>query len=585
MTTPNTQTPPPSDDWPSADPLGKPLPPRRWWIKVILQPLVLLAGLALALTAVGLVQRFGWLPGREQHDSDAADDEATEYICPMMCTPPLKSPGRCPVCDMQLVPAASGPKGDGLSVRIDPETRRILNIQTAPVQRRKLDRQIRAVGELNYDESQLKTISAYVDGRIETLLANYTGVVVEKGDALAVVYSPRLYAGQVELLLARRRQDRAQPQDSDAPSSNSLYRSARRRLVELGMTPEQIDYLETTGEADSRLQLVAPISGTVIEKPVVEGQYVSEGEVIYRLADLSKVWLMLRLFPEDAALLEIGQSVEANVQSLPGQRFTGQVEFVFPNVDPATRTVGVRVVIPNPDGRLRIGDFARASIDVPLAAARWLADDDADDEPLVVPRDAVLAAGDRSVAYVETEPGRFEIRPLRLGPKIGHEVVVVEGLEEGQRVATRGNFLIDSQMQLASNPSLIDPSRAMAREPEFELTDEIAEALEPLSEDDRREVLAQQFCPVTEKPLGSMGTPLAVEVDDQTVYICCEGCRQPLLDEPQRYLDKLDELKASARVAADGDAPRRKVSPSIPPTGPIELAPEDDMPDHREHHG
>ncbi len=263
------------------------------------------------------------------------------------------------------------------------------------------------------------------------------------------MYSPRLYSGQVELLLAKKSRDegRLSTLSRVVQSNDSLYDSAKQRLILLGMTEEQIEHLEEAGEANSQMPLSAPISGTVIEKMAVEGQYVKEGDAIYQLADLSTVWLMLKLFPEDAAAIRYGQKVNADVQSLPGRKFTGRVAFIDPNVDPKTRTVGVRVVIPNEDGLLRVGDYAKATIDVPLSdsqqtlvydpelANKWIsprhphvvASPPVDarsavsiwfrphttDSPtnrvasgkawLAVPRDAVLMAGNNSVVYVETD--------------------------------------------------------------------------------------------------------------------------------------------------------------------------------------
>ena len=344
---------------------------RRWWIRLFLQPILLLASGAILIVGLGIAQRRGFIASgggnRSQETSVAVD---TRYICPMMCTPPQAEPGRCPVCAMELVPASSGGGDpDTRSIHIDPATRRVANIQTVAVASTPMTRTIRAIGELRYDEGTLKTIAAYVDGRLDQLYADYTGVVVTKGDPLALLYSPRLYSSQTELLLAKKARDggRSSTLARAVQSNLDLYASARERLVLLGMTEKQIEQLEQDGAASSRLHLVAPISGTVIEKMAVEGQYVKEGDAIYQLADLSTVWLMLRLFPEDAATIRFGQLVEAEVQSLPGETFTGRVAFTDPSVDPITRTVGVRVVIPNDDGRLRVGDYAKATIDVPLS--------------------------------------------------------------------------------------------------------------------------------------------------------------------------------------------------------------------------
>ncbi|MCA9118233.1 MAG: efflux RND transporter periplasmic adaptor subunit, partial [Planctomycetaceae bacterium] len=175
---------------------------RRWWIRLLLQPLLFLAGGAVLLTALGVAQRTGWISSGHVghlHDQDQMANGNVQYICPMMCTPPQSEPGRCPVCDMELVPASSGSgPADSQSIRLTPAARRVANIQTVTVRSESINRTIRAVGQLSYDEGRLKAISAYVDGRIERLYADYTGIVVKEGDHLALVYSPRLYSAQVE---------------------------------------------------------------------------------------------------------------------------------------------------------------------------------------------------------------------------------------------------------------------------------------------------------------------------------------------------------------------------------------------------
>ena len=277
-----------------------------------------------------------------------------------------------------------------------------------------------------------------------------------------------------------------------------------QRLKEYGLTDEQVAELQQTGQPQSRLTIYAPQSGTVIEKLAVEGSYVKAGDPIYRIAELSTVWLMLALFPEDASRIRFGQRVEAVVQSLPGETFVGRVAFIDPTVNSKTRTVGVRVELLNEQGRLRPGDYAEAQIALPIGARGQIYDADLagkwispmhpqiireepgqcpicgmdlvptanygfagepvpQPESLFVPRSAVLMAGGNSVVYVETEPGRFEIRPVTVGQILRDKIVILDGLKVGDQVATAGNFLIDSQMQLAGKPSLIDPTRAIAK--------------------------------------------------------------------------------------------------------------------------
>jgi membrane fusion protein, copper/silver efflux system len=466
--------------------------------------LFLIAGLGL-IVALGLAQRLGWITAGEGGAAVGAAVPGAIFTCPMHPNIRQPVPGRCPICGMELVPAtSSGADLDELAVTIEPAQRRLANIQTARVERGAVEQVVQTIGSIAIDESRQATIAAYIDGRLERLFADYTGVDIAQGDHLAVIYSPQLYGAQVEYLEARRRAAAAGGALAAVrQAQEQLAANTRRRMIEFGMTEEQIAELERSGEAQSRLTIYAPQGGTVVEKMAVEGMYVEAGEPIYRIADLSTVWLMLRLFPEDASRVRFGQRVDATVQSLPGETFIGRVAFIDPTVDPQTRTVGVRVELLNEDRRLRPGDYGEARIAKPIGpqgevydadlAGKWISpmhpqiirDQPGDcpicgmqlvptsrygyaEEPvpqaesLYVPRSAVLMAGSGSVVYVETKPGRFELRPVTIGPILRDKVVVLEGLQEGDSVATAGNFLIDSQMQLAGKPSLIDPTRAIA---------------------------------------------------------------------------------------------------------------------------
>ncbi len=421
---------------------------------------------------------------------------ADRFICPMKCTPPSSEPGRCPVCAMELVPTASGGGGDGLSVTIEPAARRLIGIQTAKAELGAVSQTIRTIGAIDYDESKLATISAYVGGRIEKLYANYVGVPVERDDDLALIYSPDLYSAQVEYLTALRGSGLKR-----LGGDSNLAELAEQNLIELGFTEDQVVDLRTRGRAESRVRMRSPIKGTVIGKFAVEGDYLKTGDEIYRIADLSTVWLMLDLYPEDAARIRFGQQVEAEVQSVPGEVFTGRVAFIDPTVSSSTRTVQVRVEMLNPDGKLRPGDYATARVYVPAIrenrvydpalAGKYIspmhpqviraepgvcpicdmnliptsqlgyASEPLPEQQVVtIPRNAVLMTGESSVVYVESDPGRFEIRRVSVGPMNDDRAVILEGISSGETVATNGNFLIDSQMQLAGNPSLMDPSKA-----------------------------------------------------------------------------------------------------------------------------
>ena len=475
---------------------------KLWWLKPLTNAGLLLAAGVLVIFLLGLAQNFDWIQTGGGGASTQASGEQVTYTCPMHPNIRQNSPASCPICGMPLEPIRGTTDKDPRAIRIEPAARRLANIQTATAELKPVHRKIRAVGAITYAEGQLATIAAYVAGRIERLFADYTGVMVSKGDDLVTLYSPELFEAQTSYLVNRKMFAGSTSGGASrfAETSRELADAARQNLIELGMTEEQVQELESSGKARSRIKIYAPIGGTVIGKPVVEGQYVKTGDVIYRIADLSTVWLTLELFPEDATHVRYGQRVETEVQSLPGQIFTGRVAFVDPVVNTRTRTVGVRVVMTNEQGQLRPGDYAKATINVPIGTASKVFDEElagkwisprhpqiirdepgkcplcgidmlpvsefgyADEplpesESLVIPRDAVLSMANNSIVYVETEPGRFEIRSVVLGPFVDNEAVILQGLEPGEQVATSGNFLIDSQMQLAGKPSLIDPTR------------------------------------------------------------------------------------------------------------------------------
>lgn len=479
----------------------------RWWLfQFVNVGLFFVVGISL-IVLLGVAQRVGWISSGSVATSTEAGADDQIYTCPMHPQVRQTGPGKCFICGMTLVPAAtSGADLDELAVTIEPAQRRLANIETAEVTREFVTTTIRTIGAIEIDESRQATIASYINGRVERLFADYTGVEVEEGDHLAEVYSPQLYSAQVEYLEAKNTLSKTGGSTLAAvrEAQTKLVENSRQRLVELGMTKTQLDELDATGEAKSRLTIYSPIGGTVIEKLAEEGKYISTGEPIYRIANLSTVWLMLELYPEDASRIRFGQLVIAELTSLPGKTLNGRVAFVDPRVDKQTRTVGVRVEFRNENGELRPGDYAHATIEIPIGpqgqvfdaelADKWISpmhpqvirDEPGDcpicgmalvpttrygysNEPVeevesvTIPRSALLMAGTHSVVYVETEPGRFEIRPVKLGPILRDRAVVTEGVTPGEHVATSGNFLIDSQMQLAGKPSLIDPTRAIAR--------------------------------------------------------------------------------------------------------------------------
>jgi multidrug efflux pump subunit AcrA (membrane-fusion protein) len=568
-----------------------------YWVQLVGQPLVAIAAIVGLVYGLGVAQQRGYFTSADAAPQDEAATADVEYFCPMMCVPPVKAPGRCPVCNMELqAREISGDTKDFYGLTISPAARRLSNIRTVTAVTKPLVKQIHALGTISYDETTEATIPAWIDGRLDELFVDYTGAEVAQGEALALLYSPELYAAQAGLLEAAK-----SLRSGDAVSSRlqetsrKLYESARRRLLEFGVPEKQVNEIEASGRADSRIRIVSPISGTVVEKLADEGDYVKMGTPLLRVVDLSRVWLMLEIFPEDARLLRYGQLIDVALQSLPGRLFEGRVAFVDPIVDPSTQTLSVRVVIPNESGLIRIGDYARATVSVevhadgrvrdevydPRLAGKWISprhpwiirdqpgpcpECGADLVPaeqfgfvteppeqqggVVVPRQAILLSGEASVAYVETDPGRFEFRKVQIGPVSGDEVAVVSGIKAGESIVANATFMVDAEFNIASKPSIMDPDRTRpvdesAKQPRPEVPEEIRKALSQLEPRERALAEAQVVCPVTGLDLGSMGPPVKVEVAGRQVMICCEGCRKGLLAEPEKHLATLVRYQAA----------------------------------------
>lgn len=307
----------------------------------------------------------------------AADD--IEFYCPMHPSVVRGEPGSCPICGMPLSKRKKGevealPEGVTARVQLAPFRIAQAGIRTAEVAYEPLAEEVTTVGYVAFDERRRARIASKIKGnsRVERLFVNYTGTTVEAGEPLAELYSPELYQAVQELLVAQRRA--AEPPRTQTALGRSvlgdareLVRRSRQKLELWGITPEQIDQILADGQAGHRLPILAPISGVVVEKKVVEGQYVVEGEGLFEVADLSHVWVRAKVYEDELALVKVGQEVEATVAAFPGETFRGTVAFIDPVVDPATRTVDVRYDLPNPDLRLRPGMFATVTIRTPVA--------------------------------------------------------------------------------------------------------------------------------------------------------------------------------------------------------------------------
>jgi Cu(I)/Ag(I) efflux system membrane fusion protein len=299
----------------------------------------------------------------------------TEFYCPMHPTVVRDSAGACPICGMPLSQrrredgVAALPSGVVARAQLSPFRIAQAGIATSTIRREALEATVEAVGTIDVDERRLARISARVAGRVDKLFVDFTGTHVRKGEPLVWIYSPNLSSSIDELLVARR--------SHDAP----LERAARERLILWGMSEEQVERILAQGKSETHVEVLSPQDGTVLAKPVVSGQYVSEGTELYEVADLSVVWLNARVFEGESALVRVGLPVSIVARALPGERLEGYVAFVDPLVDPATRTVRVRIDIPNHRGGLKPGGYAQAVIRVPLGTVEAVNETAASPEP------------------------------------------------------------------------------------------------------------------------------------------------------------------------------------------------------------
>jgi len=346
--------------------------------------------------------------------------------------------------------------GAFVQVEMTAEEQKAIQLRTEEVHRRDLQRSVLAVGRVEEAETRLATISARVGGRIDRLFADYTGQELKQGQAIALLYSPEVVASAEEYRLAREHLEKLGP--GAAPraveQARDLVEASRRRLELWGIREEQVRELEQSGAPRIHITISSPVNGIITERRVTQGQYVREGDVLYTVSDLSTVWVKVDVFETDLPLVRVGQPVEITTESMPGRTLAGRVGFIEPMLNPQTRTVAVRIEVKNPRMSLRPGMYVHATL---LSRA---------EKTLAVPRSAVLDTGMRKVVYVALGGDAFEGRQVEVGPPGEKYYPVLAGLKEGERVVTRGNFLIDSQTRITGGMTgLFGGSKEFAGEP------------------------------------------------------------------------------------------------------------------------
>lgn len=388
-------------------------------------------------------------PDGQQTNTTLAEQKQEEYYtCPMHPSVRSDKPGACPVCGMALVKKAVNNElneGDVNAlhlVSLSPTQRVMANISVVRAERRSLSRDVHAVGVVSYAEPKYTRISARFPGRLDKLYLNFTGQAIRKGEPVAQVYSPEAISAQHEYVLALDSYEQAQQgNQSFTSSAEQLLEQAKNKLLQWGFTERQIAQLNESRKVSALVTIFSPVSGTVVKKSVDPQRYVVTGDEMFDVADLSTVWIFLDVYEKDLRFIEKNQMVEISTEAYPFEKFTGRVIFIDPVLNPETRTVRVRTEFRNQHGKLKPNMYVKATIAVPKIKA------------LVVRSSAIVSTGKRTVVWVETKPNTFEPREIMTSISSESYTVVIMGLEEGERVAETGGFLIDSESQLSQTGS------------------------------------------------------------------------------------------------------------------------------------
>ena len=328
----------------------------------------------------------------------------------------------------------STPRGP---VDLDTRRQQLIGVRTVAVRRASLDSTIRLAGTVAVDETRQSEISTRVDGWIRDLRADFTGRVIRRGEPLFTLYSPDLVATQQEFLLALRGRANSNPNDTlGREYAERLVTAARERLLRLDMSAEDVDQLERTGRVLEAITFRSPSAGTIVEKTAVRGMRVMAGQTLYRVADLSTVWVEAEAYEKDLAAMRPGIRATVTFAAYPQRSFPGRVSFVSPTVTPETRTARIRVSLGNPGGLLKPNMLAEVVVNQPASPS------------LIVPADSVVNTGTEIVAFVAEGEGRFAPRRIRTGRTTADGVEVLSGLKEGELVATSATFFLDSESQL-----------------------------------------------------------------------------------------------------------------------------------------
>src|SRR5512133_343807 len=392
---------------------------------------------------------IGWLffhpsqKSEEKHDHLTEVAQGTVWTCAMHPQIRMEQPGKCPICGMDLIPLVQSGSAsvDPGSIHLTPEAAQLANVSTTVISKLKPVMEVRLYGKVQADERLLQSQVSHVSGRIERLAVNYTGESVVKGQVLAQIYSPELINAQQELL-----ESAATKQTQPA-----IYEAAKEKLHQWKLADKQIESIEGSGTVQTTIEIVSGTSGVVTDRLVNVGDYVSQGTPLFKIADLSRVWVLFDAYETDLQFLRRGEKISFTLQAMPGTGYSGTIAFIDPVIDPVTRVAKVRVETGNQSGKLKPEMFATGIVSAKLNNYS---------DNIVIPKSAVLWTGKRSVVYVkqpDTDEPIFKIREIGLGPMLGESYVVTDGLAEGEEIVSSGTFSVDAAAQLEGKPSMMNP--------------------------------------------------------------------------------------------------------------------------------
>lgn len=372
----------------------------------------------------------------KEYTAEMGGEEVAYYTCPMHPSVKQPGPGKCPICGMELTAVTKRDAASGIIV-VDSERRQAIGVKTAVVETRALSRSVRVVGRTTYDESRVRDVTLKLGGFVEKLHVNTTGQPVRAGQPLLSIYSPELFAAQKELLLAVQSQRSAS--GTGAPErADYLVESAKKRLELWGFSRAQVGEIARTGKAIERMPVLSPYSGFVIEKNVVEGAAVASGERIFRIAALDVIWVEADVYERDLASVAVGQRARVSFQYLPGDAREGTVAYIYPYLDPGTRTGKIRIELANAKLELKPEMFAEVELESEGGPQ------------LVVPTDSVVDTGRRKLVFLDLGEGRIKPQEVKTGDSNDEWIAVLEGLKEGDRIVTAANFLIAAESRIRS---------------------------------------------------------------------------------------------------------------------------------------